>query len=135
VLDPSDVPPVATDELLTRFVLFPAHVRNSDNTVKQDAFMPHPRVELSLTRHLHATDEELWREGERVAKLRTRPLHGRAFVLANAFTDEGLSVEAKPIIPENPNHVDVVYWPADKAAQKMKAVQIAAKATYVPKPK
>jgi hypothetical protein len=134
VIDSAHVPPVAAAELLSRFVLFTAHVRSSDNTVKQDAFMPHPRVELSLTRHLEATDAELWQEGERVAAIRARPLYGRAVVPASAFVDEGLSVEAKPIIPENPNHADAVNWPVEKAAQKMKALQIAAKSTYISKP-
>lgn len=130
MLNPKSVPPVAAEELLSRYILFSAHVRNSDHSVKPDAFMPHPRVELSLTRHLHATDAELWQEGERVALLRSRPLYGRAIVASIAFLDEGLTVEAKPIIPANPNHADATKWPLDKAAQKMKAIQIAVKATF-----
>jgi len=95
--------------------------------------MPHPRVELSLTRHLEATDAELWHEGIRVAALRARPLYGRAVIAARVFIDEGLSVEAKPILPENPNHADATNWPPDKPSQKMIALQIAAKAKYIPK--
>ena len=134
MFDPVHVPPVALDELLARFVLFSSHVRRSENTVKQDAFMPHPRVELSVTRHREATNDELWREGGRVAALREKILYGCADVLATAFADERLQVVAKPIIPENPNHADVIDWPADKPSQKMKALQIANKSTYVPKP-
>jgi hypothetical protein len=133
VLDPANVPPVAVDELLSRFVLFPKHVRSSDNTVKQDAFMPHPRVELSMTRHVEATEAELWQEGERVALIRTRPLYGRAVVCVREFVNEGLVVVAKPIVPENPNHADAVNWPTEKASQKMIALQIAVKSAYVPK--
>jgi hypothetical protein len=54
---------------------------------------------------------------------------------ASAFVDEGLSLEAKPIVPENPNHADAVNWPVEKAAQKMKALQIAVKSAYICKPK
>ena len=102
--------------------------------MKADAFIPHPREELSLTRQIKATEGELWNEGARIAALRDRPLYGRAIVAAQAFLDEGLTVEARPILPENPNHADAIRWPAEKAAQKMKALQIAAKASYLPKP-
>lgn len=86
-----------------------------------------------MTRHREATVDELWSEGERVAALRKKTIYGRADVTAAAFVEEDLRVEAKPL-PENPNHADAVDWPADKPAQKMKALQIALKSTYVPKP-
>ena len=133
MLDPAHVPPVAADELLTRFILYSSHIRNSNQTVKPDAFIPHPRIELSLTRHREATPDELWREGERVAAIRQLTLHGRADVRTVAFLEEGLTVEAKPN-PENPNHADALDWPADKPAQKMKATEIAIKSILVPKP-
>ncbi|HEY2786117.1 MAG TPA: hypothetical protein VGJ05_14205 [Fimbriiglobus sp.] len=63
--------------------------------------MPHPHVEVSLTRHREATLDELWKEGKRVASLRVKTLYGRADVIAAAFIDQGLKVEPKPI-PENP---------------------------------
>lgn len=127
------VPPVDSDEAMARFVVQSSHIRKSNNTVKPDAFIPHPHVELSLTRHREATDDELWREGERVAAIRHATLHGRADVPARAFVDEGLAVVAKPI-PKNPNHADVQGWPADKPAQKMKATEIAIKSILVLKP-
>lgn len=129
MFDPSQVPPVAADELLARFVLFSRHVRGPDNTVKPDAFIPHPHVELSVTRHREATDDELWNEGKRVADIRSVTLHGRADVPVTAFAAENLNVVAKPIA-ENPNHADVERWPQEKPAQKIKALQIAAKSTY-----
>jgi hypothetical protein len=133
VLDSTNVPPVASDEVLARFVVHSSHIRKSNNTVKPDAFMPHPRVELSLTRHRDATVEELWREGERIAAIRNAVLHARADVKASAFIEEDLIVEARPF-PENPNHADALGWPADKPAQKMKATEIALMSKLVPKP-
>jgi hypothetical protein len=131
MLDPNSVPPVESGELLARFVLFSRHFRSSDRTVKPDAFMPHPLIELSLTRHRDITDVELWREGERVTSLRKEAtLYGRADVSVSAFTNQGLRVEAKPI-PENPNHADAVNWPTDKSAQKLIALEIAGKAQFV----
>jgi len=133
MLDPASVPPVYRDEFLARFLIFSGHIRNSNNTVKPDAFIPHPRVELSVTRHRDATEDELWREGERVAALRQRALYGRADVQTTAFVAQDLKVEARPL-QGNPNHADVINWPPDKPAQKMKATEIALKSRLVSKP-
>src|SRR5262245_5861447 len=97
MLAPDQIYPVDATELLARFVVRSSHIRTSNNTVKPDAFIPHPRVELSLTRHREAAPTELWREGERVAAIRGAALYGRADVEASAFIEEGLTVEAKPI--------------------------------------
>jgi hypothetical protein len=132
MLDPAQIPPVGSDELLARFIIFSKHFRPSNNTVKPDAFIPHPHLQLSLTRHREATEYEIWREGERVAKARNAMLYGRADVTAGAFESEELSVVANPIIPQNPNHADAINWPGDKPAQKMKAVEIASKSQFVP---
>jgi hypothetical protein len=134
MLNPAHVPPVSSHELLARFIIFSKHVRSSNRSVKPDAFIPHPLIELSVTRHREAAEDELWHEGKRVAAIRSANLYGRADVTAGAFDAEGLSVVARPI-PQNPNHADVVNWPADKPAQKMKAVEIARKAVFVPRPK
>jgi hypothetical protein len=130
MFDLAQVPPVSSDELLARFIIFSRHFRPSDNTVKPDAFVPHPQVELSVTRHRAATQDELWQEGRRVAAFRTATLYGRADVAANTFESKDLTVAEKPIA-ENPNHADVIDWPADKAAQKMKAREIANEAVFV----
>ena len=132
MLDPNQVPPVGPDERLARFVLFSKHFRSADHTVKSDAFIPHPNVDLSMTRHLQATAEELWGEGQRIAAARRATLYGRADVGGSAFIAQGLLVVAAPIL-ENPNHVNAVNWPEDKPAQKIKAIEIAERATYLPK--
>lgn len=133
MLDPSAVPSVAQNEVLARFVMYSKHIA-SDGTIKQDAFVPHPHVELSVTRHLQATERELWTEGDRVAKLRNRSLYGRADTFASTFTAEGLSADPDPIIPENPNHTNITGWPPEKPLQKIKALQIASKSQYLPAP-
>ncbi len=133
MFDPAHVPPVEPNETLARFILFSRHFRSSDRTVKPDAFIPHPHSELSMTRHAEATPAELWGEGERVAGLRTVALYGRADVEVAVFTDQGLRVEAAPIF-HNPNHVNATNWPTEKPDQKMKALLVAEKSRYVPKP-
>ena len=133
MLDPAQIPAVAVNEQLARFILFSRHIRSSNQTVKPDAFIPHPHSELSMMRHLQATVRELWQEGHRVALLRKVPLHGRADVEVSCFVDQGLRVEPAPI-PENPNHVNALNWPAEKPDQKMKALLISEKSRFVPLP-
>lgn len=69
-----------------------------------------------------------------MAAIRSATLYGKADITAGAFEGVDLSVVAKPI-PQNPNHADVINWPADKPAQKTKACEIANKAVFVPTPK
>lgn len=130
MLDPSHVPPVAAAELLARFILFSKWFRSSDSSVRADAFMPHPHVELSMTRHTEASSEEIWGEGERIADLRQLTLYGRADVAASVFLAQGLEVRAAPI-RENPNHANATRWPTAKPEQKMKALEVASRASFV----
>src|SRR4051794_5566723 len=67
VLDPAQIPSVAGIEVVARYVVFSKWVRSSDGTVKPDAFIPHPFPDLSVTRHLSATEQEVWSVGRIVA--------------------------------------------------------------------
>lgn len=130
MIDPVNVPPVALDERVARFVLSNSHVRRADSTLKPDAFIPHPHLVLSVTRHRSATEDEVWSVGDRIARERQRTLYGRGDVVVSAFTMRSLTVNAKPIAG-NPNHADVCDWPIEKSAQKNIAQQIAADAVFV----
>ena len=129
MIDPANMPDVAGDELLARFVLFSKHIRN-DRTLKPDAFMPHPYRELSVTRHLSATSDELWAVGQAVAEERALTLHGRGDFAASVCQQQGLTIEVAPLA-NNPNHADVTGWPAGKPEQKIKAQEIAAASKFV----
>jgi hypothetical protein len=129
MIDPENVPEVAPDENLARYIFFHSHVRQ-DNSVKADAFMPPPDRELSVTRHLFALEQELWDVGQAVASASGRSLQGRADVGATICTVQSLAVRAAPA-GGNPNHAHVLNWPSDKPAQKIIAQQIAAAAKYV----
>jgi hypothetical protein len=129
VIDPANVPEVLPEEVLSRFVLSRSHFRPSDNTVKPDAFIPSPHVELSLTRHLDATFEEVWTVGKGVAEASHKTLYGRAEIIAAEFTTVGLTVVKAPI-NGNPNHADAIGWPTEKSAQKLKAIQLAMKSRF-----
>lgn len=83
MIDPDNVPPVSDDEGLARFVTQSKQFR-SDGTVKPDLFIPYRHVELSVTRHLEATQEEIWSVGFDIANAFERTLHGRADILASS---------------------------------------------------
>src|ERR1700722_12959109 len=123
MLDGNNVPSVADDERLARYILYSNHVR-ADRTLKADAFVPHPHEELSVTRHQQASEGELWSIGEEIARLRDKLLHGRGDAIVGTFLSVGLDVRADPV-PSNPNHALVTNWPNDKPAQKMKALEVA----------
>lgn len=117
---------VEAGELLARYLLQGSHIR-TDLTVRPDAFVPHPRLDLSLTRHLGLTKEQIWAIGDQVARQIGKRLHGRADVTAFTFISRRLQVRPAPVA-DNPNHVNVTGWPADKPSQKILAQEIAADA-------
>ena len=114
---------VASEERLARFILHRSHLRQ-DWTVKPDAFIPHPRHELSVTRHLHLSEPEIWNIARQVARHTEKTLYGRADVRASDFERQTLRVVAAPVL-ENPNHANVSGWPLEKSAQKAIAQAIA----------
>jgi hypothetical protein len=115
---------IAPDEHLARFILQRSHLR-SDGTIKQDVFIPYPWPDLSVTRHLRLTEEQLWNIGFDVARQTAKTLHGRADVKAGEFQHHGLRVLTAPLT-ENQNHANVTNWPTEKSNQKHIAQKIAA---------
>jgi hypothetical protein len=128
--DEMDLRPISDDEQLARFVVYSKWVR-ADQTVRPDAFIPHPYPDLSVTRHAGISEIELWQLGQAVAEARPATLYGRADVGSGIVT--GLSLR---IIPSEPprNHANIRGWPLEKARQKSIAQEIVASARYVAKP-
>jgi hypothetical protein len=128
---------VSPDEILARFIKSRHWIRSSDNSVKPDAFIPPQDMNLSVTRHIGLSEEQLWTAGrDVVAKLAEKTpaeLVGRADFAAHA-TPAPLHVQAAGI-PDNPNHAHVSGWPSDKPSQKNIAQRLAALAAFVPFPR
>jgi hypothetical protein len=133
MIDPAHVPPVDPQEMLARYVLYRRYVRSSDQTVRPEAFIPHPHVDLSVTRHRQASEAEIWHVGAQVARGQSKTLYGRADLPAQACTAEGLRVVEAPVAA-NPNHANITGWPSERPQQKMIAMVIAEKARYVSNP-
>lgn len=125
------LPQVTDEEFLARFVLFRGWIRSSDGQIKPDAFIPYPYPDLSVTRHIGLSVEEIWQIGQKVADVRPATLYGRADLQAVHVKRQSLR-----IVPtaEPKNHANVTGWPKDKPAQKIIAQELAAAAHYVPKP-
>lgn len=124
---------VGDEEPLARYVFSADHVRKTDQSVKPDAFIPHPHLDLSVTRHLGLAEDQIWAHGKVVSAQRQRPLIGRADVTAATFRREGLQPSSAPVTT-NAHHVNVVGWPVGKPAQKIIAQEVAARARYLPLP-
>ena len=137
MLDPANVPQIDVQERTARFVLSKRHVNKRTLTLKADAFVPHPYRELSVTRLVEITKDEIWAVGRHVAAARTPPrtLRGRGDVLVATYLGQKLDVIADPV-DGNPNHANVTGWPSpdDEAGQVMIAKEIAAVARFVPPP-
>ena len=124
--------PVAEAEWLARYIVRKQHVRR-DGTVKPDPFIPFKYVELSVTRHLELSEQQIWDIGNRVASQTHTQLQGRADAQALAYMQQRLRVIAAPV-EQNPNHANVVDWPSDKQAQKEIALEIVKFVRYKFKP-
>lgn len=116
--------------MLARYILYSRWIRE-DQTVRPEAFIPHPYPELSVTRHEGISEAQLWQYGEQVAQEVGRTLHGRADFEDQTVIDAGLQLASDPT-QNNPNHVNIVGWPPSKGEQKSRAQKLAADSRYVP---
>ena len=125
---------VAPDELLARYITYSRWFHKQDLTVRQDAFIP-LNSELSVTRHLYLTEEDIWKIGRKIAEGMSTPrrLHGRADVETRHVIAQRLNVVPQPV-DGNPNHANIINWPPDKDARKMCALEIAKIARFVVNP-
>lgn len=123
----SGFPEFTDDELLSRFILYSSWIRE-DATVRPEAFIPYKFVDLSVTRHLGISRSIVWELGRSVAEARALTLYGSAELRAS-------TIKRHPILSLVPtaeprNHVNIVNFPADKPAQKMIALELAASAQF-----
>jgi hypothetical protein len=127
--------PVTPDELLARYITSSRWFRQQDQTVKQDAFIPPENpLELSVTRHSTTLiEDDIWIIGRSVASGVSRNLHGIADIKTNCVINQRLNVVPQPV-PDNPNHANIVGWPLEKNERKMKALELAKAARFVPNP-
>lgn len=110
------------NEIFSRYILSSRWYRNSDQTIRPDAFIPFPHPDLSVTRHKDVSKARLWELGQTVALKTNKTLHGRTDFEASLCFQKGL--DANNDVPPQ-NHVNISDWPKDKSEQKMIAIEIA----------
>jgi len=115
---------IRSDELLARYIFHNRYFRE-DNTIRPDAFIPFPYPDLSVTRHLALSGEQLQSIGLLIAAQQNKNLYGRADVMTSVVTGLSLSVQSAPT-QDNPNHANIIGWSLEKSEQKIIAQQIAA---------
>lgn len=125
MIDPENIPPVADNELLARFIVY-SDEKRADGTVKHKLFLPYRLVELSVNRHREATPEETWQAGYDVATERQRTLYGLANIRASNCRISNLDVVSDPQLPKNPNHANITGYPPEKEDQMAIAKVLAA---------
>lgn len=125
------------EEKLARFVFSRNHVR-SNGSVKGDAFMPPPDLQMSVTRHIGFSELQIWNAGQSAAdeiNSKRAPdkkitLRGRADFLVKHAQVSGLEVvDFEP----PPNHAHVQGWPG-KEDVKAVALLLAAESKWQPVP-
>ena len=125
MIDPKDIPPVADNELLARFILN-SNEKRDDGNVNHKLFMPYKLTELSVNRHREASPEETWTIGFDIASQRYKTLYGLADIRASSCCHGTLQVIPDPILPRNPNHANIAGYPPTKEDQMALAKVLAA---------
>jgi len=113
---------VDATEILARYIFSKNQYRPSDHTVKYSAFMPPINKRLSVFQITGLAEEEIWVMG---GALRAQSVLGRADIKAN----EVIAAELMLAADDNPpRHVNIVGWPEETSAIKLKAMELAEKA-------
>jgi hypothetical protein len=100
---------------------------------------PGTPLELSVTRHVNFTEDDIWNIGRGIAIHASRTLYGRADVKTEHVKKQNLEVKPQPIkndpnLGDNPNHANIIGWPPEKHARKMIALEIANTARFIANP-
>ena len=114
-------------ELLTRFISDSGQIRNSDNTVKHNAFMPPKTGRLSVYWISGIHDATIWAIGD----THVAPARGKVIARADlnslvAYTED-LSIEITGT--PHPRHADIVGWDLGSTKLRLQAMKLANSAT------
>jgi hypothetical protein len=113
---------------LARFIYSSSHFSPINNRVKHNAFMPAADSKTSVFRTKDLSESATWAIGEGV---RAQTLHARGDIVAADVSKASLTV-----VPSEPppRHANIENWPAEKSAQKLKAIELANAAKLVTRP-
>jgi len=117
--------PVNPEEKIARYIFDNNKIKRSILKVRHTAFMPTAGC-LSVFRIYDLSEDYIWEKGEELGASRGRPVLAHADVKAQIILDNKLIID-----PDNdpPRHANIVGWPIDDSAAKLKALELADKAT------
>lgn len=116
---------INADEVLARYIFSRSQYSSSNQTVKYTAFIPPPEKRLSVFRISDLTEDEIFTIGDNIGILRSKSCVGRADIRATAVVESALSIDADDIPLR---HANIVGWPEEGSAIKLKAIELAEKA-------
>lgn len=119
---------ILPEEKLARFIFSSSHFSSQNFRVKHNAFLPTSAGEASVSRISDLPEPDIWPIGSVIATQRGQTLYARGDLLAHDVRQVQLDVT--PAEPP-PRHANIVNWPTDKSAQKLRAMELAEKAKLV----
>jgi hypothetical protein len=119
------MPPVDPAEPISRYIFSSSHFSAQNNRVKHNAFMP-SSGETSVFRTRGLAEAGIWAIGEDLSTQRNQQLHARGDLLTSDVLSLSLAVE--PSEPP-PRHANITGWPHEKDLIKLRAMELAGKAT------
>jgi hypothetical protein len=120
------MPPVDPEEPISRYIFSSSHFSAQLSRIKHNAFMPPPSGGTSVFRTSGLGEIEIWAIGQGISTQRGQQLHARGDLLTSDVLSLALAVE--PSEPP-PRHANITGWPQEKDQVKLKALELAGKAT------
>jgi hypothetical protein len=121
--------------MTTHFIFTPEHFNQAKDVINTAAFMPPKNKALSIYRICGCGERKIWWLGDWYVGRRRRDkkvVIARGDLKASEFLR--MDLEIRPDRKPHPRHANVIKWPEDKPAQKMKAAELANKAKLFVKP-
>ena len=120
------MPPVDAAEPITRYIFSSSHFSAQLSRIKHNAFMPPPSGGTSVFRTSGLVETDIWAIGQGISTQRGQQLHARGDLLTRDVLSLTLAVE--PSEPP-PRHANITGWPHEKDQIKLRAMELAEKAT------
>jgi len=119
---------VEISENLTKFIFNKSQFSPAKKRVKYPVFMPPPNRRLSVFRISDLSEHKVWEIGNEVGALRELSVLARADVTVSSVRESGLDIDADC---NPPRHANIIGWPENPSAIKLRAIELADAADLV----
>ena len=112
-----------TGELLSRYISDAGQIRNSDNTVRHNAFMPSKTARLSVYWISGLQEKTIWHIGDTYVAPNRGRIVARAELNSLVVYEDQLSVEVTGT--PHPRHADIIGWDLSSDKRRLQAMKLA----------